>query len=148
MALNVGADSLFIQQQPRIQQQSHIDKQACERDGQQLTRSSNVGPAAIFSFSQQALDSARDAARSQPGIKTQVSATAPTHRAELDYGAQPVETVNALPATAEAAKAHATKADPPLRELDERAAAYAPERQVPYQDLLDRVPMSVEPYFS
>lgn len=77
-----------------------------------------------------------------------MSATAPTHRADLDYGVQRLETVNALPAPAEAAKAHATKADPPLRELDERAAAFGRERPVSYQDLLDRVPMSVEPYFS
>lgn len=105
-----GADSLFIQHQP------HINKQAGERDGQRLSRSGHAGPAAVFSFSQQALDSAKDAGRSQFGMRSQVGAPTATFRAAIDYGAQPVETAAALPPTAEAAEARAAKADPPRRE--------------------------------
>jgi hypothetical protein len=111
LALNItGADSLFIQHQP------HINKQAGEHDGQRLSRSGHAGPAAVFSFSQQALDSAKDVGRSQFGIRSQVAAPTATFRAALDYGAQPVETAAALPPTAEAAEARAAKADPPRRE--------------------------------
>lgn len=111
MALNItGADSLFIQQQP------HINKQAGERDGQRLNRSGHAGPAAVFSFSQQALDSAKDAGRSQFGIKNQVGASTATFRTTFDDGANPVETAAALPPTAESAEAHAARPDAPRRE--------------------------------
>jgi hypothetical protein len=111
LALNItGVDSLFIQQQP------HINKQTGERDGQRLSRSGHAGPAAVFSFSQQALDSAKDAGRSQFGIRSQVGAPTATFRAAIDYGAEPVETAAALPPTAETAEARAAKADPPRRE--------------------------------
>jgi hypothetical protein len=168
LALNItGAESQFIQQQP------HINKQAGERDGQRLSRSGHAGPAAVFSFSQQALDSAKDAGRSQFGMRSQVGAPTATLRAAIDHGVEPVETAAALPPTAEAAEARAAKADPLRRaaaeatwaaedagsteeawgteeavSTEEPESAERADQQVSYQDLLDHVPMSFEDYFS
>lgn len=153
MGLNIGnVDPLFIREQP------HINKQAAEHDGQRLNRSGHAGPAAVFSFSQQALESAKDAGRSQPALERQAAATAARGAVEQ---VAPVETAVAVVATAETAKAHAAKPDAPRRKdhtaadagsteetwgtdeaasTGESASAAEANRRVSYQDLLDRVP--------
>ncbi len=155
MALNIGnVDPLFIREQP------HINKQAAEHDGQRLNRSGHAGPAAVFSFSQQALDSAKDAGRSQPALERQATAAAVAARGAVEQAA-PVETAAAVVATGETAKAHAAKPDAPRRKdhtaadagsteetwgtdeaasTGESASAAEADRRVSYQDLLDRVP--------
>jgi len=144
------ADSLFYRQQ------LHIDNQVREHDGQRLNRSVHSGPAAVFSFSQQALDSAKDAARSQIGNRQQTNATAPLHAA-FARETPPVETVAALPPAMQAAQVRATQADPPraaFRNASEVSTSSKSQRapsssdasnlerrpEVSYQSLLDNVP--------
>jgi hypothetical protein len=156
LALNIGnVDPLFIREQP------HINKQAAEHDGQRLNRSGHAGPAAVFSFSQQALDSAKDVGRSQLANKNQATPTAVLSPAAVEQVATPVETAAAVIATAETGKAHAAKADAPRRKdhaaedagsteetwgtdeavsTRESASAARANQRVSYQDLLDSVP--------
>lgn len=156
MALVInGADS------PAYRLLRHTDHQVREHDGQRLNRSVQAGPAAVFSFSQQALDSAKDAARPQPANRQPVNAPAAAAQAAAVQGAPAVETAAALPAAMLAAETRAAQAEPPRAAFRGSTDASTPSSgkhgrtgsskcdsdaekspQVSYQSLLDNVPLS------